>query len=122
MEGFDIIEYISGLTGFVFDKAVLKDIALSRGVENVTLPQQIDLRTRELLRADLLYTAYCSPNTMASVSHSHGSYTKSYGHQTVTDKDALYKMFMAIYRKYDDPIADSIEGGTVQWLNAFEDC
>lgn len=117
MEGFDILDYISGLTGFVFDKAVLHDIALSRGVENVTLPQQLDLRTRELLRADLLYTAYCSPDTMASVSHSHGSYTKSFGHQTITDKDALYKMFMAIYRKWDDPMADAVEAPTVQWLD-----
>lgn len=117
MNDFDIIEYISGLTGFVFDKAVLQNIALSRGVQNVTLPQQLDTRMRELLRADLLYTAYCSPNTMASVSHSHGSYTKAYGSQTITDKDALYNMFMSIYRKYDDPMADAVELSTVQWLD-----
>lgn len=116
MEGFDVIEYISGLTGYVFDKAVLKNIALSRGVENVTLPQQIDYRTRELLRADLLYTAYCSPNTMASMSQQHGSFSRSVGHQTTTDKETLYNIFMGIYRKYNDPMAENIEGGTLQWL------
>lgn len=117
MNDFDIIEYISGLTGFVFDKAVLRNIAMSRGVEDVTLPSQLDQRTRDLLRADLLYTAYCSPNTMASISHSHGSYTKSYGSQTTTDKTALYNMFMSIYRKYDDPMAETAGGGTLQWLD-----
>lgn len=117
MECFDIIDFVSGLTGFVFDVSVLKNIALKRGAINVTMYEQLDERTVELMRADLLYMAYCSPNTMASVSHSHGSYSKSYGHQTITDKEALYNMFMAIYRKYDDPMADAIESSTLRWLD-----
>lgn len=115
---FNILDFISGLTGFVFNKAVLENIALKRGVHNVTLYEQLDERTKELLRADCLYTAYCSPNTMASSTHSHGSYTKGFGHQTITDKESLYKMFMAIYRKYDDPMAEMLEedDSTLQWL------
>lgn len=117
MEDFNILDYISGLTGFVFDKAVLQNIAFSRGVANVTFPDQIDEKTRELMRADLLYTAYCSPNTMASISHQHGSYSNSIGHQTINDKESLYKMFMSIYRRYGDPMVDSIESPTLQWLD-----
>lgn len=117
MAGFDIIGYISGLTGYVFDRTVIENIALSRGVLGVTYASQIDTKTRELLRADLLYTAYCSPNTMASVSHSHGSYTKSYGHQVITDRAELYRMFMSIYRRYGDPMADAVESPSLQWLD-----
>lgn len=118
---FDILDFISGLTGFVFDKAVLNNIALQRGVANVTVYAQLDKRTIELLRADCLYAAYCSPNTMASHTHSHGSFSHSFGHQAITDKDTLYQMFMAIYRKYDDPMLETIAGqdSTLQWLDMY---
>ena len=33
---FDIIDYLSGLTNFVFDKAVLNRVALDCGVSEVT--------------------------------------------------------------------------------------
>lgn len=116
---FDIIDFISGLTGFVFDKAVLNNIALQRGVRNLTVYSQLDRRTIDLLRADCLYAAYCSPNTMASHTHSHGSFSQSFGHQTITDKESLYEMFMSIYKKYDDPMLETIAGekSTLQWLD-----
>lgn len=115
---FEILDFISGLTGYVFDKAVLKNIALQRGVSGVTVYSQLDERTKDLLRADCLYAAYCSPNTTASRSHSHGSFSQSFGHQTITDRDSLYKMFMAIYKKYNDPLYNTILGqdATLQWL------
>ena len=55
---FDVIDYLSGLTGFIFDKAVLKRIALDRGVSDVTEYSQLDGMTKDLLLADLLYVAY----------------------------------------------------------------
>lgn len=120
METFDIIEYLSGLTQFVFDKAVLKRIAYDRDVVNVTDYEELDDRTKDLLRADLLYTAYMSPNVWASSTNSHGSYTKSIGSQTiyVEEKERLYNTFVGIYKKYDDPILDQVEGlgGDLQWL------
>lgn len=113
---FDIINYLSGLTGFVFDKTVLERIALDRGVEDVDDYSELDQQTKDLLRADLLYTAYCSPNVMASHSISHGSFSKSVGHQTV-NKDEIYQIFMGIYRKYDDAMLDKIENtGSVRWI------
>lgn len=116
---FDIIDFISGLTGFVFDKAVLNSIALQRGVKGYTLYSQLDKRTIDLLRADCLYAAYCSPNTMASHTHSHGSFSQSIGHQTIQDKKSLYEMFMSIYRKYDDPMLETIsaDDSNLQWLD-----
>lgn len=121
METFDIIEYLSGLTQFVFDKAVLKRIAYDRDVIEVTDYEKLDTKTRDLLRADLLYTAYISPNVWASSSQSHGSYTKTIGSQTVytEDKERLYNTFVSIYKKYEDPMLEEVESsdsGSLQWL------
>lgn len=120
MGDFDIIEYLSGLTGFVFDKAVLKRVALDRGVEGVTSYSDLDTKTRELLRADLLYVVLCSPNVWASSSNTHGSYTKTIGSQTIysEDKERLYNTVFNTYRKYDDEKLEELDdfSGTLQWL------
>lgn len=121
MNTFDIIEYLSGITMFTFDKAVLKRIALDRDVADVTEYIFLDTKTKDLLKADLLYAAYLSPNVWASSTHSHGSYTKTIGSQTIysEDKERLYNTFVDIYKKYDDPKLEEIEssgGGTLQWL------
>ena len=103
-EKFDILEYLSGLTSFVFDKAVLKRIALDRGVMNVTDYSELDVKTKDLLRADLLLAAYLSPNVWASATHSHGSFSQTVGSQTiyVEEKERIYNMLLNIYGKYED--------------------
>lgn len=114
----DIIDYLSGLTGFVFDKAVLQRIALDRQVLDVD-PSTLDAKAKDLLRADLLYTAYVSPNVWASSTNSHGSYTKTIGSQTIyqEDKERIYNIFMGIYRKYEDEKLEEIDdSSTLQWL------
>lgn len=121
MERFDIIEYLAGLFAFTFDKTVLKRIALEREVSDVSYYEDLDAQTKDLLRADLMYTAYYSPNVWASSTQSHGSYTKTIGSQTIyaADRERLYNAFMSIYRKYNDDKLEEIEGstGTLQWLD-----
>jgi hypothetical protein len=118
---FDIIEYLSGLTAFIFDKAVLKRIAYERNVTEVEDYEELDEKTKELLKADLLYTAYYSPNTWASSNLSHGSYSKTVGQQTMSadTKERLYNTFVNIYKKYDDPRVAEINDneGNLQWIN-----
>jgi hypothetical protein len=114
----DIIDYLSGLTGFVFDKAVLQRIALDRQALYVD-PENLDAQTKDLLRADLLYTAYVSPNVWASHTHSHGSFSQTTGSQTIynEDKERIYNIFMGIYRKYnDEKLAEIDDSSTLQWL------
>lgn len=118
---FDIIEYLSGLTQFTFDKAVLKRIALDRGVAEIDDYEDLTTEQKELLRADLLYTAYLSPNVWASSTQSHGSYTKSIGSQTIYsgDKERLYNLIVGIYKKYSDDKLTEIQDNeaTLQWLD-----
>lgn len=120
-DNFNIIEYLSGLTGFTFDKAVLQRIAFDRGVESVDSYASLDEQTKDLLRADLLYTAYLSPNVWASASHSHGSFSKTIGSQTLytEDRERIYNVFMGIYRKYDDVKLSELDGdnATLQWID-----
>ena len=118
---FDIIKYISGLlAGFVFDKAALERIALDRGVIGVTSYEELDAKTKELLKADLAYSAYYSPSVWASSTQSHGSYSKSRGSQTVADndKERLYNIFSSVYKKYDDPVLEQVEAeeSNLQWM------
>jgi hypothetical protein len=121
MEKIDVIEYISGLTSYVFDKALLKRVAMDRGVEYVS---QIDTKTRDLLRADLMYEAFLSPNIMASKSISHGNFSQSVGGQAIyeRDKSKLYNIICNIYRKYNDPKLEEllIDNGNLQWLDIFD--
>lgn len=119
MDRFDIIEYLSGLTNFVFDKAVLKRIAIERDVYGFEEYQDLDKRTKDLLLADLLYTAYLSPSTIASSAQSHGSFSKTIGSQNITnaEKESLYKLFYPIYKKYDDDKLFELDDSTLQWLS-----
>lgn len=118
---FDIIEYLSGLTGFVFDKAVLKRIALDRGVYGVKCFSELSQQDKDLMRADLLLVAYLSPNVWASSTHAHGSFSETIGSQTVytEDKERIYNQFINIYKKYDDEKLTEVEdlGGDLQWLD-----
>lgn len=99
---FDILQYMSGLTGFTFDKAVLTRIALERGVAEVTEYDELTKRDRDLITADLLLTAYLSPTVWASFDQSHGSYKKGIGSQTMYNKEDIYNYLYNIYKLYED--------------------
>lgn len=117
---FDILDFLSGLTGYVFDKSVLTRIAWEREVTDVTSYDELDAKTVDLLRADLLYTAYLSPNTIAAHTNSHGSFSQTFGSQVISnaEKDRIYQTFMAIYEKYNDEKFDevAISEGNLEWL------
>ncbi|MBP5681289.1 MAG: hypothetical protein J6X31_09610 [Bacteroidales bacterium] len=93
---------MSGLTGFTFDKAVLTRIAVERGVAEVTEYEELEKRDIDLITADLLLTAYLSPNVWASFNQSHGSYKKGVGSQTVYNKEEILDYLRGIYGKYED--------------------
>ena len=121
---FDIIKYLSGLLGgFVFDRATLEAIAWEREVVDVTSFDELDDKTKDLLKADLARAAYYSPNVWASSSQSHGSYTRSIGSQTLYegDRERLYNIFSTIYTKYKDAALEEITDtdSTVQFIDVF---
>lgn len=109
---FDILQYMSGLTGFTFDKAVLTRIALKRGVNEITEYEELSQRDEDLITADLLLTAYLSPTIWASYNQSHGSYKKGIGSQTMYNKDEILDYLRGIYELYEDPMLDKVPDNT----------
>lgn len=119
MAQFDIIKYISSLTGFVIDKSVCERIAMERGVEGVTSIGELEQKDKDLLLADVLYYVYVSPNSSASMTKQHGAFTQTVGSQTINDKKSIYNTLIALYKKWNDDKLDAAEamGGCVQWLD-----
>lgn len=120
MEDFDIIEYLSGLApNYVFDKAVLKRIALDRGVSQVQSYDSLDTKTKDLLRADLLLEIYLSPNSSGSYTEQHGAFSRTFGSQTYNSKKELYNIITMIYKKYGDDKLEAIPNSTgdLVWID-----
>ena len=118
MAGFDIIRYMSSLTGYIFDDAVLERIALERNVAGVASFSEITDKDKDLLTADLLFVLYTSPSQSASLSKKHGQFSQSVGSQTITDKDGIFHTMMRLYNKWDDPKVKEVEeiGGGLEWM------
>lgn len=119
MAQFDIIKYISSLTGFVVDVATCERIAMERGVDGVTSIGELEQKDKDLLLADLLFTIYVSPNSSASITKQHGAYTHTIGSQTINTKNDIYNTMIALYRKWNDDKLEAVEsmGGGLQWLD-----
>ena len=118
MESFDIIRYMSSLTGYIFDDAVLERIALERNVAGVASFSDITNKDKDLLTADLLFVLYTSPTQSASFSKKHGQFSQSVGSQAITDKDGIFDIMMRLYNKWEDPKAKELEdmGGGLEWM------
>ena len=112
---FDIINYISGFTSYVFDKAVLERIALDRGIDEAEDIYDLSKKQKDLVLADELLTIYLSPTMWASMKHSHGDFSCSVGQQTVTisDKNKLYQIIHNIYTEYNDPKLNFVKDANV---------
>ena len=118
MASFDIIRYMSSLTGYVFDDAVLERIALERNVADVGSFAELSEKDKDLLTADLLFVLYTSPSKSASISKKHGQFSMSIGGQTITDKDNIFDTMMRLYKKWEDTKAEELEkiGGGLEWM------
>lgn len=120
---FDIITYMSSLTGFTFEKSVLERIAMERGVSDVTDYSQLEQKDKDLLLADLLLVIYTSPYQTSSLTKQHGAFTQTIGSQIITDKRGMFNLMTALYKKWNDAkleIVSQMDGG-LQWINYSED-
>jgi hypothetical protein len=119
MEDFDIITYMGNMTGFDFKRPVLEQIAVKRGVRNVSDYSELSRREENLILADLLFVIFTSPSTSGSTTKSHGDFSVTVGAATMTDKSDIYKLMMNLYQNPDQELhaamAD-LQGGC-QWLD-----
>lgn len=112
---FSIMDYMSGLTGFVFDESVLKRIAFERGVADVVSYDELTERDKDLILADLLMAAYHSGHNLPSFQHQHGQFSMSIGQQVIKDRDSLLAEARRLYRKWDEDV-DVLPTSSLQWM------
>lgn len=118
---FDILDYLSGLTNFIFDKSVLNRVAIECGVRDASSYVDITEEQRDHCKMALFETIVYGPHQTASVSNQHGSYTSSVGAQTITTSalESIKSELSRLYKKYDEE--DKIEalagtGGGLMWI------
>ena len=116
---FDIYDYLSGLTGYVFDISVLKRVALNQGVSEVADYSELTEEQKDRCKIELLETLLITPHQSASQTNKHGEWQTQTGSQTLTAAvlDNINRELGRLYKKYDEQDKlDAINDGTLQWL------
>lgn len=116
---FDIYDYLSGLTGYVFDISVLKRVALNQGVNEVSDYSELTEEQKDRCKIELLETLLITPHQSASQTNKHGEWQTQTGSQTLTaaSLENISKELRRLYRKYDElEKLDAMDDGTLQWL------
>ena len=116
---FDIYDYLSGLTGYVFDISVLKRVALNQGVNDISDYSELTEEQKDRCKIELLETLLVTPHQSASQTNKHGEWQTQTGSQTLTaaSLENISKELRRLYRKYDElEKLDAMDDGTLQWL------
>lgn len=116
---FDIYDYLSGLTGYVFDISVLKRVALNQGVNDISDYSELTEEQKDRCKIELLETLLVTPYQSASQTNKHGEWQTQTGSQTLTaaSLENISKELRRLYRKYDElEKLDAMDDGTLQWL------
>lgn len=118
---FNILSYLAGLTGFVFDKDVLQRIALDCGVSEITEYSELTEETKDRCRIALLETVLHSPYSSPSFTTRHGEWQKQYGSQVITSQvlSTIKEELRRLYSKYaEQEKLDSLEmmDATLQFI------
>lgn len=116
MAEFNIIDYMSGLTGFVLDETILQRIAIERGVSEVDSYDLLTQRDRDLLTADILFTMLLAGDDIPSFQHQHGQFSTSTGRQTIKDKDHICAMLRYYYGKWGDEKLELVPESSLRWI------
>lgn len=119
---FDIIDYLSGLTGYVFDISVLKRVALDCGVASVQSYDELDEERRDRCKIALLETLVISPNQSASQTNKHGEYQTQVGSQTITEhtRETVKSELRRLYKRYNEEeklAALNNSDATLEWIH-----
>lgn len=125
-ESFDILSYLAGLTGYVFDTDVLTRIALDCGVAEVTVYADLTEGQKDRCKMALLETLLVTPYQSATQTDKHGEWQTQTGSQTLTaaTMENIKAELRRLYKKYDEE--EKLErlddiGANLQWINE-KDC
>lgn len=119
---FDIIDYLSGMTNFVFDKAVLRNVALECGVLGTPSFADLTQEQKDSCKIMLLETIVFGPYQTASSTNKHGQWERQVGAQTITAAalESIKAELRRLYKKRgDEDKIDALDeaGGETRWVN-----
>jgi len=122
---FNILDYLSGLTNFVFDKSVLNRVALKCGVADMSDFTEMTDEKEDRCKMMLLETIVYGPHSTASSTNQHGSWTLTVGSQAITEAalESIKSELKRLYKKYgEDEKLEALEdtGGMMQWIDETE--
>jgi hypothetical protein len=106
---FDIIKYICGLTDYTISESVATNIALRRGVSEVTEYEELTQKDNDLLLADVLTSLAFRPKKTASWSKSKPNETNSTS--TSTNSGGGSDTYSKSHGGYSETITTSNGGG-----------
>ena len=121
---FDIIDYLSGLTAYVFDVSVLRRVAMDNGVAEVREYNELDAEQIDRCKMSLLETLVLAPSQSASQTNKHGEYQTQTGSQRLTDKtrEAIKAELRMLYRRYgEDERLQALDSAdaTMEWITEY---
>ena len=121
---FDIIDYLSGLTAYVFDVSVLLRVAMDNGVAEVREYNELDAEQIDRCKMSLLETLVLAPSQSASQTNKHGEYQMQTGSQMLTDKtrEAIKAELRMLYRRYgEDERLQQLDSAdtTMEWITEY---
>ena len=121
---FDIIDYLSGLTAYVFDVSVLRRVAMDNGVAEVREYNELDAEQIDRCKMSLLETLVLAPSQSASQTNKHGEYQMQTGSQMLTDKtrEAIQAELRMLYGRYgEDERLQALDSAdaTMEWITEY---
>ena len=121
---FDIIDYLSGLTAYIFDVSVLRRVAMDNGVAEVREYNELDAEQIDRCKMSLLETLVLAPSQSASQTNKHGEYQMQTGSQMLTDKtrEAIKAELRMLYRRYgEDERLQTLDSAdtTMEWITEY---
>ena len=121
---FDIIDYLSGLTAYIFDVSVLRRVAMDNGVAEVREYNELDAEQIDRCKMSLLETLVLAPSQSASQTNKHGEYHAQTGSQMLTDKtrEAIKAELRMLYRRYgEDERLQQLDSAdtTMEWITEY---
>lgn len=118
---FNIINYIAGMTGFVFDLDVLKRIALDCGVSDITEYSELTQEKKDRCKMELLRTILQTPYSTASHTSKHGEWQEQIGSQSITasQREEIKKQLRRLAEKYNEnDLLEELDNmdANLQWM------
>ena len=106
-----ILEYLQGKSNSTLSDSVLNVIALDRGVEDISEDvSTLDTQTKELMFADILLQQYSGAKSSSESKEHKGFAIRT--QKVFGDSNAKLEIAKSIYKKYSDPMYETIVGGT----------